>query len=92
MPPVVADPLLLLAAGLAIDAWFGDMPALFARIPHPIVLAGRGVAFFDRKLNREIRSEQSRRTRGIITVIVLVGGPPHWGGLSSSCAAAVSRA
>ena len=74
MPPVVADPLLLLAAGLAIDAWFGDMPALFARIPHPIVLAGRGVAFFDRKLNREIRSEQSRRTRGIITVIVLVGG------------------
>ena len=74
MPPVVADPLLLLAAGLAIDALFGDMPALFARIPHPIVLAGRGVAFFDRKLNREIRSEQSRRTRGIITVIVLVGG------------------
>ena len=74
MPPVVADPLLLLAAGLAIDAWFGDMPALFTRIPHPIVLAGRGVAFFDRKLNREIRSEQSRRTRGIITVIVLVGG------------------
>jgi adenosylcobinamide-phosphate synthase len=74
MPPVVADPLLLLAAGLAIDALFGDMPALFARIPHPIVLAGRGLAFFDRKLNREIRSEQSRRTRGIITVIVLVGG------------------
>ena len=70
MPPVVVDPLLLLAAGLAIDALFGDMPALFTHIPHPIVLAGRGVAFFDRKLNREIRSQQSRRTRGIITVIV----------------------
>ncbi len=73
MPPVVADPLLLLAAGLAIDAWFGDMPALFARIPHPIVLAGRVIAFFDRKLNREIRSHESRRARGIITVGVLVG-------------------
>jgi adenosylcobinamide-phosphate synthase len=74
MPAVAADPLLLLVAGLAVDAWFGDMPALFARIPHPVVLAGRAVAFFDRKLNREIRSDASRRVRGILTVIVLVGG------------------
>ena len=37
------------------------MPALFAHVPHPVVLAGRAVAFFDRKLNREIRSEASRR-------------------------------
>ena len=73
MKPAVADPLLLLAAGLAVDAWLGDMPALFRRIPHPIVLAGRAIAFFDRKLNREIRSEDSRRVRGIITVAVLVG-------------------
>ncbi len=73
MPAVDANPLLLLAAGLAIDAWFGDMPTLFSRVPHPVVLAGRAVAFFDRKLNREIRSEASRRIRGIVTVIVLVG-------------------
>jgi adenosylcobinamide-phosphate synthase len=73
MIPVAANPLLLLAAGLAVDAWFGDMPALFAHVPHPVVLAGRAVAFFDRKLNREIRSEASRRVRGIITVLVLVG-------------------
>ncbi|MFZ3237855.1 MAG: adenosylcobinamide-phosphate synthase CbiB, partial [Stellaceae bacterium] len=73
MIPVVADPLLLLAAGLALDAWVGDLPAVFARIPHPVVLAGRAVAFFDRRLNREIRSEASRRVRGIVTVVVLVG-------------------
>ncbi len=73
MLAVDANPLLLLAAGLALDAWFGDMPALFARVPHPVVLAGRAVAFFDRKLNREIRSEVSRRVRGILTVITLVG-------------------
>jgi len=71
---VDANPLLLLTAGLAIDACLGDMPALFARIPHPVVLAGRAVAFFDRRLNREIRSEASRRARGIITVVLLVGG------------------
>jgi len=68
-----ANRLLLLVAGLAIDAWFGDMPAVFSRVPHPVVLAGRAVAFFDRRLNREIRSEASRRFRGVVTVIVLVG-------------------
>jgi adenosylcobinamide-phosphate synthase len=73
MPPAGADPLLLLIGGLALDAVFGDMPALFRHIPHPIVLAGRAVAFFDRRLNREIRSEASRRDRGIVTMIVLVG-------------------
>ncbi len=74
MIPSVADPLLLLAAGLAVDAWFGDMPAIFARIPHPIALAGRAVAYLDRKLNRAIRSDASRRVRGVIAVVLLVGG------------------
>src|SRR5271169_2675549 len=73
MPAVDANPLLLVVAGLAIDAWFGDMSALFSRVPHPVVLAGRGIGFFDRKLNRDIRSEASRRFRGVVTVIVLVG-------------------
>ena len=71
--PGDADQLLLPVAGLAIDALFGDMPAIFRHVPHPIVLAGRAIAFFDRKLNREIRSEVSRRNRGIITVMLLVG-------------------
>jgi adenosylcobinamide-phosphate synthase len=74
MTSVVADRLLLLVAGLVIDAVFGDMPALFRYLPHPVILAGRAIAFFDRKRNRETRSETSRRERGIVTVIVLVGG------------------
>jgi adenosylcobinamide-phosphate synthase len=69
-----ADRMMLLIGGLAIDALFGDMPGLFRQIPHPVVLAGRAVAFFDRKLNRETRGEAVRRGRGIITVILLVGG------------------
>jgi adenosylcobinamide-phosphate synthase len=68
------DPLLILIGGLALDALFGDMPAIFRHIPHPVVLAGRAIAFFDRKLNREVRGQASRRERGIVTVIVLVGG------------------
>ena len=79
MTPVVADPLLLLVAGLVIDALFGDMPAIFRYVPHPVVLAGRAIAFFDRKLNRETRSEASRRERGIVTAFVLVGGAALFG-------------
>jgi adenosylcobinamide-phosphate synthase len=74
MISATAQPLLLLVAGLVIDALFGDMRALFRYVPHPVVLAGRAIAFFDRKLNRETRSEVSRRERGIVTVVVLVGG------------------
>jgi adenosylcobinamide-phosphate synthase len=73
MIAAVANRLLILITGLAIDALIGDMPAIFRYIPHPVVIAGRAVAFFDRKLNRESRSEASRRERGIIAVIVLVG-------------------
>jgi adenosylcobinamide-phosphate synthase len=69
-----ADRLLLLVAGLAIDALSGDMPAIFRHVPHPMVPVGRGIAFFDRKLNRKTRSEVSRRDRGIITVMLSVGG------------------
>lgn len=68
------DPLLLLLAGLLIDALFGDLPAVFRHVPHPVVLAGRAIAFFERKLNRPQRTERTRRERGVITVVVLVGG------------------
>jgi adenosylcobinamide-phosphate synthase len=74
MTPAAVAPLLLLVAGLAVDGVLGDMPALFRRVPHPVALAGRAIAFCDRKLNREIRSEASRRGRGIVTVVVLTGG------------------
>jgi adenosylcobinamide-phosphate synthase len=81
IPPDFHDPLLLLLAGLAIDAVFGDMPAVFAHVPHPVVMMGRAIAFFEAKLNRPNRSERSRRERGIVTVVVLIGiaGASGWG-------------
>ena len=71
--PSAYDPLLLLLAGIAIDAVLGEMPLVFAIVPHPVVLSGWAIAYFDRKLNRASRSDRSRRERGIVTVIVLVG-------------------
>jgi adenosylcobinamide-phosphate synthase len=76
------DPLLLILAGLALDALLGE--ALFARIPHPVVFAGRAIAFFDRKLNRETRSEGARRVRGVITVILCVGAAAALGALAAA--------
>ena len=82
--PGAYDPLILLLAGIAIDAMLGEMRLVFMMVPHPVVLAGRAIALFDRKLNRPHRSERSRRERGIVTVIVLVGGAAalgavlHW--------------
>jgi adenosylcobinamide-phosphate synthase len=75
------DPLLLLLAGIAIDAILGEMPLVFAIVPHPVAIAGRAIAFFDRKLNRPHRSDRSRRERGIVTVIVLVGAAAALGAL-----------
>src|SRR5207244_11371588 len=65
IPPDPHDPLLLLLVGLAIDAVFGEMPAVFAYVPHPVALAGRVIAFFEATLNRTQRSERRRRGRGI---------------------------
>ena len=71
--PGLHDPLLLLYAGLVVDALFGDMKTLFSTMPHPIILAGRTIAWFERRLNRAQRSDRVRRSRGVLTVIVLVG-------------------
>src|SRR5580658_10478051 len=73
------DPLLLLYFGLVVDALFGDMGWLFN--PHPVVLAGRAIGWFEHKLNRPQRGALARRIRGIVTVVVLVGiaGALGWG-------------
>jgi adenosylcobinamide-phosphate synthase len=71
--PGLHDPLLLLYAGLVVDALFGEMRRVFGVLPHPIILAGRAIAWFERRLNRPQRSDAARRARGVFTVVVLVG-------------------
>jgi adenosylcobinamide-phosphate synthase len=64
--------LLVLLAALLLDAAIGELPLVFRHLPHPVVLVGRAIAWFDHRLNREERSETARRARGIATVVILV--------------------
>jgi adenosylcobinamide-phosphate synthase len=67
------DALWLLVGALALDALVGDPDWLWRRLPHPVVGLGAGVAWLDRRLNREAWSLASRRAAGVAALVVLVG-------------------
>jgi adenosylcobinamide-phosphate synthase len=79
-----AETIGLLLLALVLDAVFGELPWLFRLIPHPVVVIGRLIGFFDRRLNRIERSNRSRLVRGGLTVAILVamaaliGSAIHW--------------
>lgn len=83
LPGHLGDRVFVLILALAADALLGEMPWLFARVPHPVVLAGRAIALFDARLNRENRDEPSRKLRGIVTLVLLVGAAAAIGALLS---------
>jgi adenosylcobinamide-phosphate synthase len=58
----------LLLPALALDAVFGEPPALWSRLPHPAVLMGRAVSALDGALNRGAK----QRAKGVLAVAVLV--------------------
>ncbi len=62
----------ILFAALVIDAVFGEFGPIFRVIPHPVALVGGLVGWFDRRLNREQRSETARRARGAVVVVLMV--------------------
>ena len=49
----------------------GDPAALYARLPHPVVVIGRGIGSLDRRLNRERDRAQIRRAAGIAACLLL---------------------
>lgn len=71
------DPLVLLLIALVIEACVGE----FRRLPHPIRVIGAVIGWFDRKLNRQQRSEVDRAIRGALVVVIMVGmaGTVGWG-------------
>lgn len=61
-----------LFGALVLDRIVGDPPALWARLPHPVVLFGHAIAFFDRQLNRDTLAPATRRRNGVVSVVVLL--------------------
>ncbi len=61
-----------LFGALVLDRIVGDPPALWARLPHPVVLFGRAIAFFDRRLNRETLAPATRRRNGVMAIVLLL--------------------
>lgn len=64
--------LLLLFLALIVDRVVGDPPWLWARVPHPVVLFGAGISFFDRLLNQPFFANGFRRVLGAVSIAVLL--------------------
>ncbi len=58
----------MLAAALILDALIGEPDALWSRVPHPVVLFGRLIAWLDARLN----SGADRRRKGVIALCLLL--------------------
>src|SRR5262245_26030516 len=73
IPGAAVDPLILLFLALILDAAVGDMRWLFGFVPHPVVMVGSLIGFFERRLNRDTRSDATRTRRGAALVLLVVG-------------------
>jgi adenosylcobinamide-phosphate synthase len=76
---VWSEPFALLIA-LCIDAWYGDPVALYRKVPHPIVVIGKVIAWADARFNRESDTPRRRRNAGIALTVALVAAALFTGG------------
>lgn len=60
---------------LVIEARVGYPDALFQAIGHPVTWIGRLIAFLDRTLNSATDTDASRRIKGVVALILIVGIP-----------------
>ena len=67
----IASPVILFMA-LLLDAVFGEFGPLFRLLPHPVAMIGGLTGWFDRRLNRERRSEGARLMRGFVVTLFMV--------------------
>lgn len=75
------DPLFLLLAALAIEAYVGDLAARLPFVPHPRALIVRLAGVLERRLNKPQRSRQALILRGAVVVlfIAIVAALAGWG-------------
>jgi adenosylcobinamide-phosphate synthase len=64
--------LYVLFLALLVDRAVGDPESAWSRIPHPVVLFGKAVAFCDRQFNHKGLSDRDRRAYGIMAILALL--------------------
>jgi adenosylcobinamide-phosphate synthase len=64
--------LINLSIALLIDRIIGDPDWLWSKIPHPVVLFGKAIAFFEAQFNGRRLDDRSRRSYGILTILALL--------------------
>ena len=76
--------LLLLLAAILLDRLVGDPPWLWQRVPHPVVIFGKAIDLFEKRLNRTSFTAEGRRLNGVFTMVVLLAGSAVFGMLLSA--------
>ena len=69
---LVPIPAVVVGAALILDALIGDPPALYRRIPHPVVLYGHLISALEIRLNRSSFSTGLRRVVGFLLLVILL--------------------
>ncbi len=64
--------LALLFLALILDRLVGDPPWLWRQVPHPVVIFGKGIEFFEQRLNRPSFTGLGRRLNGVVTILALL--------------------
>jgi len=76
----------ILLLALALDALIGDPDWLWRRLPHPVVLMGGLIGFFERRLNRPALSFRARKGLGVLALAgILVAAALIGGTISMLC-------
>ena len=86
------DPFALALGALLVDAVTGDPPALYRRVPHPVAVAGRGIAFLDARLNDDTLSDAGRLARGGAVALLVTATAAGAGALVHALASALPNA
>ncbi len=64
--------LLFLLAAIGLDRIVGDPPWLWQRVPHPVVIFGKGIDLFEKRLNTGAFTPEGRRLNGVLTIVALL--------------------
>lgn len=64
--------LINLSVALVIDRIVGDPNWLWSRIPHPVVLFGKAISFFESRFNGRGLNDPARRSYGIMAILSLL--------------------